>query len=202
MPTVATITLTPKLRAEYTNLFASAAIRPEHRQEVATVAKQMVANWPRYAAVAGHLKAPAHVVALIHAMECGLSFSRHLHNGDPLTARTVHVPAGRPVAGKPPFSWEESALDALTMHGLDSWQDWSIPGLCFVLERYNGWGYRRYHAGTPTPYLWSFTTAYTAGKYASDGHFDPTLVSKQAGAMALLKGLVDAGRPFPEADHA
>jgi len=34
-------------------------------------------------------------------MECGLDFTRHLHNGDPLIARTVRAPAGRLVDGRP-----------------------------------------------------------------------------------------------------
>jgi len=38
-----------------------------------------------------------------------------------------------------------------------------------------------------TPYLWSCTNLYSKGKYASDGNFDPNLVSAQVGAMAVLK---------------
>jgi len=192
------IPYTPELRVAYERLAADAAIRPAFRADVASMAKRIVAAWPRYEAVAEDVGAPAHLVALVHAMECGLRFDRHLHNGDPLTSRTVHVPAGRPVDGTPPFTWEESAADALRAHGVDRWTDWSLGGLCYALERYNGFGYRRYHPEVPTPYLWSGTTAYTAGKYTSDGHFDSTAVSKQCGAMALLRGLADAGKPFPE----
>lgn len=195
----AQITLIPTLRVEYERLLAAATIRPERQAAVSVLARRMAdtAHWSRYEAVAESIHAPAHLVALIHAMECGLDFSKHLHNGDPLTARTVHVPAGRPLAGNPPFSWEASATDALRLRYLDHWTDWSLPGLCYVLEGYNGWGYRRYHSSVPSPYLWSFTTVYTAGKYASDGHFDPNLVSKQAGAVALLRGLIAAGKPYP-----
>jgi len=39
------------------------------------------------------------------------SFKLHLHNGDPLTARTVNVPKGRPKTGQPPFAWGISAKD-------------------------------------------------------------------------------------------
>lgn len=195
----ASILLTPELRAEYERLFASAAIRPESRPAVAAMAKHMAdANhWPRYESVAASIGSPAHLVALIHALEADLDFSRHLHNGDPLSARTVHVPAGRPATGKPPFTWEVSALDALTMHGLDHWSDWSVPGLAYVLERYNGWGYRRFHPHVPSPYLWSFTTVYARGKYVADGSFSIAAVSKQPGAMALLKWLAQAGKPYP-----
>lgn len=198
-----TITLTPDLRAEYERLYANATIRPDRAVVVAAVAKKIADgnHWPRYVAVAAGLGCPPHVVGLIHAMECGLDFGRHLHNGDPLTARTIHVPAGRPLAGKPPFAWETSAADALAMHGLDAWDDWTIPGLCYVLERYNGWGYRRQHPDVPTPYLWSMTTAYTSGKYVSDGTWAATAVSKQPGAVALLRSLADLGRPYVEAGN-
>jgi lysozyme family protein len=48
------------------------------------------------AAVAGEVGIPWYVVAVIHNMEAGQNLRTHLHNGDSLTARTVHVPAGRP----------------------------------------------------------------------------------------------------------
>jgi|GEM_PF-6243671 len=189
--------LTPALRAEYESLFARAAIRPERQSIVSATARSMAdaVHWPRYVAVADTLGVPPHLIALIHAMESGLSFSGHLHNGDPLTARTVHVPAGHPLQGNPPFTWEESAADALRLHKLDAWGDWSLAGFAYVLERYNGFGYRRH--GNVSPYLWSFTTAYTRGKYVSDGHFDPQAVSQQAGAMALLRGLAECGKAYP-----
>ncbi len=191
--------LTPALRAEYESLFARAAIRPERQAIVSATAQRMADadHWPRYVAVADSIGVPPHLVALIHAMESGLDFSRHLHNGDSLETRTVHVPAGRPLVGKPPFSWEESACDALILRKLDAWSDWSLAGLAYVLERYNGLGYRQHHPDVPTPYLWSFTTAYTRGKYTSDGHFDPQAQSAQAGAMALLRGLVGCGKAYP-----
>lgn len=190
------ISLTDQLRAEYEHLYASATIRPERQAEVARVSRRLAASWSRYEQVAASLGCPAHLVALIHAMECGLDFGRHLHNGDPLTARTVHVPAGRPVSGQPPYSWEESATDALTMRHIDAWHDWSIPGLAYTLEGYNGWGYRLHHPDVKSPYLWSYTTAYTRGKYVADGSWSATAVSKQCGAMALLRGLADCGYSY------
>jgi lysozyme family protein len=73
------------------------------------------------------------VVAVIHQMECSGDFTKHLHNGDTLKARTVQVPTGRPLTGKPPFTWEQSATDALTMLGINKWQDWTIAGICNLL---------------------------------------------------------------------
>ncbi len=52
------------------------------------------------------------------------------------------------------------------------------------LERYNGLGYAA--RGLPSPYIWSGTEQYHAGKYVADGVFDPTEVDKQLGCAGLL----------------
>jgi lysozyme family protein len=93
-------------------------------------------------------------IGCIHALESSFDFQTHLFNGDPLTARTVHVPAGQPVA--PPasgagYSWEESATAAMKLKEFDRANDWSLPRLLYRWERYNGMGYRA--QGVPTPYL-------------------------------------------------
>jgi hypothetical protein len=110
-----------------------------------------------------------------------------------LRTRTVQVPPGRPLNGNPPFSWEESAIDALEYDGLTTWNEWSIEGICYRLEMYNGLGYRIYHPEIKSPYLWSFSNQYTKGKYKADGRFDPDLVSQQCGAMGILKRMEERG---------
>ena len=96
--------LTNTLRDEYEDLFAAARIRPERAGEVASIANRMFtpANLARYQAIEAATNVPAHVVAIIHNMEASGRFNGHLHNGDPLTARTVQVPAGHPKTGSPP----------------------------------------------------------------------------------------------------
>jgi hypothetical protein len=126
-------------------------------------------------------------------MESSLNFNTHLHNGDPLTQRTTHVPVGRPAEGNPPFTWEESAVDSLKYQGLDKWADWTMPGVLYKLEEYNGWGYRLHHSDVLSPYLWSFSNNYTKGKYTADGSFSPDAVSQQCGAAVLLKILAEKG---------
>lgn len=183
-------------RDEYNQIYATATIRPEYLGEVDRLVARICRPdaWARYVAVANQTQVPAHVIALIHAMECGLNFAGHLHNGDPLSARTVQVPKGRPVDGTPPFTWEQSAVDALTYDKLTGWHDWSIAGICHKLELYNGVGYRKYHPSVKTPYLWSYTTAYSSGKYTADGKWSDSAVSRQAGAMALLKRMIALGK--------
>ena len=105
--------LTQPLREEYDRLFDTCDIRPERARDVDRQIDRIAANQSRYTAVAGEVGIPWYVVATIHSMEASLDFTRHLHNGDPLTARTVQVPAGRPTTGAPPFTWEASASDAL-----------------------------------------------------------------------------------------
>lgn len=186
-------TLTAALRAEYQALFDTCQLRPERRAEVEKVAQRILAHKPRYTAVGAPLNIPWHVVGIIHSMEGGLNFTTHLHNGDPLTARTRQVPKGRPTSGTPPFTWEASATDALQLARFDQWADWSVPSTLFNWERYNGWGYRTRHPEVKTPYLWSFTTHYLQGKYVKDGVWSPTAKSAQVGAAALLRRLAELG---------
>jgi len=146
---------------------------------------------PRYDQVSNATGVPWYVIGVIHEMEGGLNFSTHLHNGDPLTRRTVQVPAGRPPTGVPPFQWEDSAIDALALEGLPAVKLWTVERIAYQLEAYNGWGYRSRDTGVNTPYLWSATSNYRKGKFVRDGVFDPDAVSGQIGAMALLRRLID-----------
>jgi lysozyme family protein len=181
--------LTAQRRQGYELLYESCLVRPKRRAAVDQLVQRITANKARYDKVGKALGVPWYVVGIIHSLEASGDFSRHLHNGDPLTARTTHVPAGRPPTGKPPFTWERSAIDALRLRGMDRWKDWSIPGTLYELEGYNGFGYRDHHPTVPSPYLWSFSNHYTRGKYVADGRFSPTAVSQQVGAALLLKQL-------------
>lgn len=187
------ISLTPALRAEYERLFETCVIRPERAAVVERLAGQLAATKTRYENVGRPLGIPWPFIAVTHSMESSQRFDRHLHNGDPLTARTRQVPAGRPRTGNPPFTWEESAKDALTMKGLGTGTDWSLAGMLYQLERYNGWGYRRYHPHVLSPYLWSFSTHYRSGKYVADGRWSETAVSQQCGAAVLLRRMIERG---------
>lgn len=183
------ILLTHELTREYQQLFNSCSITPYRQQAVRHLVQRINQQQRRYLLVERDTTVPWQVVAVIHALEASLRFHRHLHNGDPLHSRTVQVPANRPLT-PPPFTWEESAIDAMHYTKLTHWQDWSIAGTLFKLEAYNGWGYRRYHKSVLSPYLWSFSNHYTQGKYASDSKFDSQLISQQCGAAVLLKELL------------
>jgi lysozyme family protein len=174
-------------------LFDTCDIRPEKRVAVETAATKIAGNQATYESAGSPLGVPWYFVGVVHNMESSLDFTRHLHNGDPLTDFTKHVPKNRPATGTPPFAWEFSAADALKLQKLDRVGDWSIPGLLFQLEKYNGFGYRLRHPEVLSPYLWSFCTHYTKGKFVADGTFSENAVSAQCGAAVILRRLAEKG---------
>jgi lysozyme family protein len=181
---------TPALRDEYRALFHGARVRPERQALVDGIAKDLVAHKRRYRAAGRPVGVPWWFVAIIHDLEGSRDFHTHLHNGDPLAAKTVHVPRARP-PGDPPFTWEESAADALAFEHFDHVSDWSISHALFRLEAFNGFGYRPH--GIKSPYLWIFSQHYSRGKFDRDGHFNANLVSQQCGAGVLLRVMVNEG---------
>ncbi|ADE14858.1 conserved hypothetical protein [Nitrosococcus halophilus Nc 4] len=185
------VSLTKGLRSEYQTLFDSCVIDSGKSGEVEALITKLGNHRERYFAVAEALNIPWYFITVIHNMESSQDFSCHLHNGDPLSARTVHVPQNRPPKGLPPFSWEESAIDALKLKRLHRWQDWSVAGLLYKLEGYNGWGYRLYHPHVLSPYLWGYSSHYKGGKYTADGRWSDAAVSKQCGTATLLRRMAE-----------
>jgi len=174
------VALTAVLRREYGRLFDELrySIRPPD-----DLSDVLARGRNRYQEVAG--KWHWFFVGLVHIMESGARFDRHLHNGDPLGGRTTHVPKGRPARGAPPFTWEFSARDALS--GVKAIPAGDLPLLLHALEGYNGFGYRLYHPEVLSPYLWAGSSHYASGKYGADGVWSPSLVSKQIGAAVILR---------------
>ncbi|NOX19523.1 MAG: hypothetical protein GXO87_14745 [Chlorobi bacterium] len=187
------VRLTEALKKEYASLFRTVQIRTDKLNLINPIVTKIANNKDKYEAVGNLLNIPWYFIAVIHSMESGLSFDKHLHNGDPLSGRTVHVPAGRPADGNPPFTWEASAVDSLKFSGLHRWTDWTIPGLLYKLEAYNGFGYRTKHPEVLSPYLWSFSNHYARGKYVADGRWSDGAVSRQCGAAVLLRRLSERG---------
>jgi lysozyme family protein len=161
---------------------------------VRAIAQKIIANKAKYQAVEAKTGVPWFMIGPIHNRESSLRFNAHLHCGTPLTARTTLVPKGRPKKGSPPFTWEDSAIDALSEppHDLTRVKDWSLERILYETEKYNGWGYL---GKGNSPYLWAATTEYRGGKYVRDHVYDPNAWDKQLGCVALLKALaeLDAG---------
>ena len=190
---MAKLSLTPALRNEYEQLFNSCLINPSRVNDVNTLVNALYEHREQYQGVAEKMGIPWGFIAVVHNMESSQNFNKHLHNGDPLSARTVHVPAGRPPLGRPPFTWEASAVDALSLRKLGTRTDWTLAGTLYQLELFNGIGYRLYHPHVLSPYLWSFSNHYQSGKYVSDGTWSDSAKSAQCGAAVLLRRMAENG---------
>jgi len=150
------------------------------------IAKSLVAAKARYQAVEAKTGVPWFIIAVIHERESSQDWSRSLAQGDPWNKVSIHLPKGRG-----PFkSWEEAAIDALVNCSpyAARWKDWTAGGTLCLLEQYNGLGY--FSKGIPSPYIWSGTDQYVAGKYVRDGVFDPDVIDKQLGCAGLIRTMM------------
>ena len=180
----------------YQALWDSMKMNDGWESKVIAAAKKIIAGKAFYEKVAEQVNKAMRweIVGVIHMMECSCSFTKHLHNGDSLLNRTTRVPEGRPKAdpingkGKP-YTWIESAVDALKSHHFDEYSQFTLPMILYRLEKYNGFGYN--YKKINTPYLWSGTNHYTKGKYVADGKFDYEAVSSQIGAALLFRYTTD-----------
>lgn len=159
-------------------------VNPGSLPLINSIVAKITTGKSKYQEVESVTGVPWFFIGVIHSMEANNDFTKHLHNGDSLKAKTVNVPKGRPI-GVPPFTWKASAVDALKYMGYDKVTDWTVPNMLYLFEKYNGFGYRK--KGIYSPYLWSFSNLYTKGKFIADGKYDPNAVSKQIGAAVILK---------------
>jgi len=178
-------------RLYYEDLWNRHTIRKEWQPAAIAAAKTILSGRLLYEKLCQNInpKMPWYVPGILHMMESHCNFKRHLHNGDSLQHRTIQVPAGRPLKGEPPYTWLDSAADALTLHHFQLYQSWRLDQILYRFECFNGLGYRSRHIYSP--YLWSGTTFYTKGKYIEDNKFDPELVSDQVGAAVLFQYVTD-----------
>jgi lysozyme family protein len=158
---------------------------------VQRAADRLLRGEQRYRAVSAATGVPWQLVGIMHGVECGYDFNKHLHNGDPLGAATVRVPQGRPPGWVAGSRWEDSAVDALELKRFEQVREWSLPRVLYALEAFNGFGYRG--KGIRSPYLWSFSNLYEKGKYIRDHVYDPEAVSQQVGSAVVLKHLEQQG---------
>ena len=184
------------LASEYRAYFAKCRVTSDRVDRLDQACQRIVAGKARYQALTAKCGVPWFLIGALHEREASCKFTGHLHNGDPLSARTSNHPPGRP-ATEPQsgaaYSWEESAADALCgpPHELDQVTEWSLPRLLFEAERYNGFGNRS--RGVPSAYLWGFSDLYVKGGFPRDHQFDPEFVSKQAGVATMLARLRELG---------
>jgi uncharacterized protein (TIGR02594 family) len=173
----------------YWLVFKDASLKNE--EFVLGQAEKLASLFDRYKEIELETGVPYWVVAILHRMESDSNFKTHLHNGDSLNDYTVQVPQGRPKKGTPPFSFTESAIDALKYDKIDQTEVWSIDNILELFEKWNGFGYKK--KGVPSPFLWSYTNKYIKGKYTGDGFYDPDAVSKQIGCAAYMLAFIKLG---------
>ncbi|WP_293787034.1 hypothetical protein [uncultured Pedobacter sp.] len=137
---------------------------------------------------------PWYFIACVHYRESNSDFTRHLHNGDPLSGFTRQHPANRPkIDHGPPFTFEESAVDALKLRGLDKETVWSLPKVILRLEQYNGIAKAYQRNNINSPYLWGGSNLYTKGGFPRDHVFSLDYVNKQIGTAVILKAMENRG---------
>jgi uncharacterized protein (TIGR01370 family) len=186
-----------ELGDEFKLLFSRMKLSQQHLRDIAMIGRRISSADAKsaYQGVSAATGLPWYVIGIIHNLEASLRFDCHLHNGDPLRRLTIHVPRNRPPGWAPgadqKANWIASAIDAITYEKLDTQTDWSIEGIAFALEKFNGFGYRNNHPHVKNPYLWGYSNIYKSGKYVEDGVFDDDAVSDQCGGMTLLRYLMD-----------
>ena len=191
--------LTATARLGYERLFAQMKIRPERQAAAVTAAKKIEAGRARYEAVELLTGVPWEFIGVLHIRESDGDFSTFLGNGQPLDKMTTAVPAGM----GPFHTWEEGAVSALKLKGLDQIKDWDLARLLYECERFNGFGYVSHRINSP--YVWSWSTLYTTGKYDVDSHFAASLTDKQPGCAVMLAALQQIGAvtlPQPQTPQA
>lgn len=170
----------------YSKLLATAELKKA--STVYADCRKILTFRARYEAIGRSSKCPWWVPAVIHMRESDNDFRGVLHNGERIIGtgrKTKLVPRGRG-----PFnSFEESAADALKIENIGAIKTWNVEMSLGFLERYNGLGYR--NRGIPSPYLWSYTSQYSKGKFVGDGQFSRNTVDQQIGCVALLLGWRD-----------
>jgi len=170
----------------YNELWDTMQIRMDKLSTINWYTKQIIKNRERYEKVAGLTNVPWELIGCLHLMEGSGDFKAALHNGDLVIGngrKTYRVPAGRG-----PFdSWEESAIDALSIKSQP--KKWGIVETLYYAERWNGLGYLRDPNKPNSPFLWSMSNHYIKGKYTRDSYYDPNAVSKQCGLALVLREL-------------
>lgn len=176
------------LREEILRNWAAMKVLPQLMPALDRTALRLVADKARYLSLEQRTTVPALVTMVIAERESGADPRKSLAQGDRWDRVSVHVPRGRG-----PFkSWEDAAADALGIGGLDKVgrDNWTIERALYQLEKYNGFGYRRY--GVPSAYIWASTTIYQGGKFIADGKFSRSVRDTQLGVAALMTRIVHA----------
>ncbi len=171
-------------------------IRPEWVARLDVVISGIIRDRQRYVVIQ-NLRSGGmlwYFVAGIHERESSRNFTCHLHEGSPLIHRTLFVPIGRLPDKEPPYTFEQSAEDALYVLEREDLVEWSnMDSSLYAIESYNGLGYRQYHPDVKSPYVYSGTNLYARGKYIADGRFSAITIDQQPGVYAIYLRMKERG---------
>lgn len=176
-----------QVKKGYANLWDQAQVKPQFNSIAMQTAKKIIDHEGQLKEVEAATDVPWYVVGCMLYRESNLDFNTYLGNGQSLHRVTTEVPAGR----GPFSSFLEGAIDALRLEGLYKLgpATWVLEFILYGIEKLNGFGY--FSHGINSPYLWSWTTLYTHGKFTSDHGFDPNFTDPQGGCAAILKALFE-----------
>lgn len=175
-----------QLHSDITAQWATMKLLPQYLPALDRTAAKLIADKERYLSLEQRSRVPALVTMVIAERESGANPRMSLAQGDRWDRVSVHVPKGRG-----PFqSWEDAAVDALQIDGLDiiGRENWTVELALFYQEKYNGFGYRRY--GVPSAYIWAATSIYQGGKFIADGKFSRSAWDTQLGVAALMARII------------
>jgi hypothetical protein len=86
-----------ELADDYTACWSACVVDEARVAAVNRSVDRLLQGEARYKAVGKRCNGvPWQLIGIMHGLECGYDFGKHLHNGDPLSAPTRRVPAGRP----------------------------------------------------------------------------------------------------------
>lgn len=173
------------LRDEYSQLLAAMVVKPEAAHAIDEVAQRILKSRARFDLVTAAIGVPVVFSGPSFEREADLNFNLSPAQGDPWRQVSRHVPKNRG-----PFkSWQDAAVDAYRLNGLDQvgGANWNWELVCFYFETFNGFGYRDFHH-MHSPYLWAGTNIQTIGKYTADGKFAQEW-DTQLGAVPVARRL-------------
>lgn len=176
----------------YKKVWDTMSIRPDREAMVKREGQTAVNNRAQYETISKATGVPWYVIAAVHFRECSYNFKQNIANGDPLTRRTVRVPAGRIPNVPPPYTFDQAAIDALQKDNRFKGVNWNDPvDMMWFFESYNGLGYL--FKGRPSPYLLAGTQHYDGGMYVRDGVYSATTRDPRIGTMAIVFYCLKAG---------
>lgn len=179
----------------YRKMYLECEIDKGYERSVIKNSELVLEGRDKYQQVSDKTGIPWYVIGIIHFKEGSCNFLKCMANGEKIIGtgrKTTIVPIGR----GPYSTWEESAIDAISISSLRKVNSWELGTMLAAVERYNGSGHISGKGKSETsPYLWARTNVNDDfGKYTSDGKFSPIQgTNKTSGFCAILKQLESIG---------